>query len=81
MVWIPGIALLPALCLTLLVLLLVEARATLPWPFVRLEVLPWFLVSAFLPLVLVILAGVSLIGWRRGSRYDAEQDSLEIFRR
>ena len=81
MVWIPGIALLPVVSLTLVVLLLREARPALPWPFVHPEVLPWFLVSAVLPLALVILAGLSLIGWSRGTRLDAEQDSLEIFRR
>lgn len=81
MVWMPGIALLPALCLALLALLLREARATLPWPFVQPEVLPWFLVLALLPPVLVALVGLSLVGWRRGVRSDAEPDPLEIFRR
>jgi hypothetical protein len=81
MLWIPGIALLPSLCLALLILLAQEARATLSWPFVQPEVLPWFLFAALLPPVLVGLAGLFLIGRRGGARSGAEPDPLEIFRR
>jgi hypothetical protein len=81
MVWIAGIALLPGVCLALLVLLLWEARATLWWPFVQPEVLSWFLLAAILPPALAGLAGLALVGWGRGARRGAEHDSLEIFRR
>lgn len=81
MLWILGIALLPALALAGFVLLCWEALAALPWPFVQAEIVVWFFLAGVVPLGAFTVGAWALTFGARSAQSGTESDALELFRR
>lgn len=69
-------ALLPGLTLGLFAWTLLEALPTIPSPFIDAEVLPWFLVTWAIPVVIVGAPSTALTLWCRRASRTAHLDRL-----